>query len=146
VVAACVLVAVGVAIGWIGSGTVRPANAAIVRQGDSPLYMVIFNEDPRSWADTSAAARGERSAAFGQWFRSVGGREVNLGGAQLVRGEGRRYGPGVAEAAMRAMPGSLEMTGFIVIRAASHDEVARLVRRNPILGRGGQVIVRRLYP
>lgn len=116
-----------------------------MRRGDGPKFIVIFAEDPRSWADSSADTLRARSVAFVEWMRGLGGRDVNLGGVQLVHGEGRRYGGTGPETALPGVPGALEVTGFIVVRAATYDDVARIARRNPILDRGGQVIVRRLY-
>jgi hypothetical protein len=136
--AAVVLLLIGGAAGALLAQQ-RSAPAPLVRDADGPKFMMIFAEDPDSLTGASSAERERRMNEFLAWMYGLGDTTVRLGGAQLDDVRGRVVG-----ASVQGVTPDLVLSGFLVIRASSYDEVEALARRCPIVERNGQVIVRQL--
>lgn len=137
--AAIVLVAVGLGTGWAVARPDRSMHGApIVRNSDGPKFALIFAEDPAT-LDVPADEHRRRYEEFLAWMRSIGDGTVRLGGSELDVSAGRVVG-----AAATTAVSPLVLSGFLVVEASSYDEAARHAERCPIVGRGGQVIVRQL--
>jgi hypothetical protein len=100
---------------------------------------MIFAEDPATLVDLSDEERRRRYDEFMAWMRSIDDGIVHLGGSELDTASG-----GIVGASIRAPSQPFVLSGFIVVRSQSYDEVARHAERCPIVGRGGQVVVRQL--
>jgi hypothetical protein len=139
-VAAIVLAAAGLAAGWgLAQYASSSADLPIVRNSDGPKFAMIFAEDPATLVDLSDEERRRRYDEFMAWMRSIDDDIVHLGGSELDTASG-----GVVSAADRAPGQPLVLSGFIVVRSTRYEDVARHAERCPIVGRGGQVIVRPL--
>jgi anti-sigma-K factor RskA len=136
--AAVALLAIGGALGATLAQQ-GPAPAPLVRDAEGPKFMMIFAEDPESLTGASSAERERRMNEFLTWMRGLGDTTVRLGGAQLDDARGRVVG-----ASVQGVTPDLVLSGFLVIRASSYDDVEAVARRCPIVARGGQVIVRQL--
>ena len=100
---------------------------------------MIFAEDPATLVDLSDEERRRRYDEFIAWMRSIDDGIVHLGGSELDTASG-----GIVSAADRAPSQPLVLSGFIVVRSTRYEDVARHAERCPIVGRGGQVVVRQL--
>jgi hypothetical protein len=139
-VAAIVLAAAGVAAGWaFAQNASSPADRPIVRNTEGTKFAMIFAEDPATLVDLSDEERRRRYDEFMAWMRSIDDGIVHLGGSELDTASG-----GIVGASIRAPSQPFVLSGFIVVRSQSYDEVARHAERCPIVGRGGQVVVRQL--
>jgi hypothetical protein len=139
-VAAIVLAAAGVAAGWgLAQHASWSADLPIVRNSDGPKFAMIFAEDPATLVDLSDAERRRRYEEFIAWMRSIDDDIVHLGGSELDTASG-----GIVSAVDRAPSQPLVLSGFIVVRSTRYEDVARHAERCPIVGRGGQVVVRQL--
>lgn len=133
--AAVALMAAGAGAMWWWS---RPAPPSA-----SGLYALVFYEPVAVRAMQTDDARRDRYRRFGQWQRPLAARTVS--GIKLVDESGRFYdSPSQVRAADRtALPG-LALSGLIVVRGDSYEEVSSFVKDCPVFEDGGQVEVRRI--
>ena len=127
------------AAGILGVARARTRDAALADEIAQDTFVRLFAEDPTTLVDLSDEERRRRYDEFIAWMRSIDDDIVHLGGSELDTASG-----GIVSAADRAPSQPLVLSGFIVVRSTSYDDVARHAERCPIVGRGGQVVVRQL--
>lgn len=141
IAAASAMFGFGLAGGWAARATLRAVQHPLVRNADGPRFMLVFVENMRAKMNATPEERERANANFGAWLASLrAGTEV-LGGSQLVAHDERVYGTSSASGA-----GAIDeqMTGFLIVQAATHDGIAEVARLCPIIPLGGRVIVRQI--
>lgn len=133
--AALLLIATGAAGMWWWSRPAPPPTGG--------LYALVFYEPVALRAAQTDAERRDRYRRFAQWQRPLYGRTVD--GLKLVDESGRFFVTpiDVRTADRSSLPG-LALSGIVIVRGDSYEEVASFVPGCPVFEDGGQVEVRRI--
>ncbi|MGE0455415.1 MAG: YciI family protein [Vicinamibacteria bacterium] len=119
-----------VAVGWLA----RDQFGRTVQ--DVPgLYLLLLSKLPES---TDSAAQARFVEEYRQWANGLRGE------GRLVRGE--KLGGEARDLGAIAPEGSMNPSGFFLIRARSLEEATALARGCPHLRRGGSITIRNVDP